>query len=69
MNTARGVVEERFEVPTDARRPPAAVLGDCVALASDLAEGHGGLPIGMGVCELFVYSCTSLSWFPASSYV
>ena len=52
VDTATGSVEERVEVPTDAQRGPRAVLADCVALADELAEGHGGIPIGMGVCEL-----------------
>jgi glucokinase len=52
VETSTGAVEERFELPTDARRAATAVLADCVALADELAEGHGGIPIGMGVCEL-----------------
>ena len=67
VDTATGSVEERFEVPTDAGRPAAAVLADCVSLADELAEGHGGTPIGMGVCELVdregrTRSAVSIDW-------
>jgi glucokinase len=67
VETSTGDVEERFEVPTDAGRAPAAVLADCVALADELAEGHGGIPIGMGVCELVdregrTRSAVSVDW-------
>ena len=67
VDTATGAVEERFEVPTDAARAAAAVLADCVALADELAEGHGGMPIGMGVCELVdrdgrTRSAVTLDW-------
>jgi glucokinase len=67
VDTATGAVEERFEVPTDAGRAAAAVLADCVALAEELAEGHGGMPIGMGVCELVdrngrTRSAVTLDW-------
>jgi glucokinase len=67
VETETGAVEERFEVPTDAARPAAAVLADCVALAHDLSEGHGGMPIGMGVCELVdlggrTRSAVTLDW-------
>ncbi|HEY3613164.1 MAG TPA: ROK family protein [Gaiellales bacterium] len=67
VDTATGELQERFEVPTGAARPAAAVLADCVALADELAEGHGGLPIGMGVCELVdrhgrTRSAVTLDW-------
>jgi glucokinase len=67
VETATGAVEERFEVPTAAKRAAAAVLADCVALADELAEGHGGIPIGMGVCELVdregrTRSAVSIDW-------
>jgi glucokinase len=52
VDTATGAVQERFELATDAGRAASAVLADCIALAEELAEGHGGIPIGMGVCEL-----------------
>ena len=67
VEVATGAVEERFEVPTDAARDPKAVLADCVSLADELAEGHAGLPIGMGVCELVnpagrTRSAVTLEW-------
>jgi glucokinase len=52
VDTASGAVEARLELPTRAQRDSSAVLDDCVGLAEQLAEGHDGVPIGIGVCEL-----------------
>jgi glucokinase len=67
VDTASGAVEERLELPTAPRREAATVLADCVALAERLAEGHAGLPIGVGVCELVdragrARSAVTLDW-------
>ncbi len=47
-----GRVLERLEVPTAPERGPAAVLDDCVVLATRLSAGLGPVPVGVGVCEL-----------------
>ncbi len=50
VETATGRVHERRQLPTNPARGGEAVLGDCAALAEEL--GAGGLPIGIGLCEL-----------------
>ena len=67
VDISSGEVEERCEIPTGAARPARTVLADCVALADELAQGHGGLPIGLGVCELVdrdgrTRSAVTLDW-------
>ena len=67
VETESGVVEARFERGTRPERGSSAVLDDCVALAQRLSAGQGGLPIGIGVCELIdlegrVRSAQTLEW-------
>jgi len=50
VDGATGVVLARRERRTHPERGGAAVLADCVALASEL--GDGALPVGIGLCEL-----------------
>jgi len=50
VDLARGSVTERTTAPTAPRRGGAAVLADCAAIA--LRLGGGGLPVGIGLCEL-----------------
>ena len=67
VDTVSGAVEQRLELPTAPRREAATVLADCVALADELAEGHAGLPLGVGICELVdrdghARSAVTLDW-------
>ncbi len=50
VDTATGAVLERRLVATRKERGGPAVLADCAALGSELAGG--GLPVGIGLCEL-----------------
>jgi glucokinase len=52
VDTRDGRLLERLEVPTQRRRGAAAVLRDCVGLASQLADGREIDAIGIGVPEL-----------------
>jgi glucokinase len=45
-----GRILARDELPTRPERGGAAVLADCAALAAAL--GEGGVPVGIGLCEL-----------------
>ena len=49
---ASGRLLERREIPTDRHRGGAAVLGDCVDLARELAAGRQVAAVGIGVPEL-----------------
>jgi glucokinase len=67
VDTDTGVLEARFERGTRPERSHPAVLDDCVALATRLAAGQAGMPIGIGVCELVdlagrVRSAQTLDW-------
>jgi glucokinase len=67
VDTDTGVVEARLERGTRPERSHSAVLDDCVAMATRLASGQAGVPIGIGVCELIdlagrVRSAQTLDW-------
>jgi glucokinase len=67
VDVSSGRVTDARRVPTDAARGSAAVLEDCVALASSLAAGRSVAAVGLAVCELVgvdgrVRSAETVDW-------
>lgn len=51
VDRASGALLASARRPTAPARGAEAVLADCVALAGEMAAGHGPLPVGVGICE------------------
>jgi glucokinase len=67
VDVESGRVTESRRIPTAAQRGAAAVLEDCLALASSLAADHSVAAVGVAVCELVgvdgrVRSAQTVDW-------
>lgn len=67
VDVESGRVTESRRIPTDAQRGAAAVLEDCLALASSLAADRSVVAVGVAVCELVgvdgrVRSAQTVDW-------